>query len=133
MANVLLDTHAWAWSLKRDYRLSATATNAINSADAVYVSPISFYEIGQKVRLGKWPAMEPFVDQLLELLDEQRGWVAPLDPETCLAAAKLDWTNRDPFDRILGATAVGGRMPIISADPSFDDFPEAPDKLIRIW
>jgi PIN domain nuclease of toxin-antitoxin system len=65
---VLLDTHAWAWSLTGDERLSKTAASAILQAESVYVSPISFYEIGQKVRFGKWPQMETYVTQLQSLL-----------------------------------------------------------------
>ena len=53
MSAVLLDTHAWAWSLTGDERLSARATDAILGAERVMVSPISFFEIAQKVRLGK--------------------------------------------------------------------------------
>ena len=34
-------------------RLSARARTAINDADQILLCPGSFYEIGQKVRLGK--------------------------------------------------------------------------------
>ena len=53
MTAVLLDTHAWAWSLAGDDRLSKPALAAIEAADTVLVSPITFFEIAQKVRLGK--------------------------------------------------------------------------------
>jgi PIN domain nuclease of toxin-antitoxin system len=39
------------------------------AADIVLVSPITFFEVAQKVRLGKWPEMEPFVSQLPALLE----------------------------------------------------------------
>ena len=55
-------------------------------ADRVLVSPISFFEIAQKVRLGKWPEMELFVETLPTILEEQGGIVAGLDPEICLRA-----------------------------------------------
>lgn len=61
MTAVLLDTHAWVWSLDADDRLSAPARTAIAAADSVFVSPITFFEIAQKVRIGKWPEMERFV------------------------------------------------------------------------
>ena len=47
--------------------LSATARGLIEAADAAYVAPISFYEITQKHRLGKWPELDPVIDQLLPL------------------------------------------------------------------
>lgn len=88
---VLLDTHAWAWSLSRDARLSGKAIALIQQAEAVFVSPISLFEIGQKVRIGKWPEMQPFVSRLVDLLAEQGGRVAALIPDICLAAATLEW------------------------------------------
>ena len=53
MTAVLLDTHAWTWSLSSDGRLSPAAMAEIAGAELVLVSPISFFEISQKVRLGK--------------------------------------------------------------------------------
>jgi PIN domain nuclease of toxin-antitoxin system len=124
---VLLDTHAWAWSLAGDDRLSLGALNAIAGADAVLVSPISFHEIGQKVRLGKWPEMEPFVARLPALVETQGGRMAELDGPICLNAATMDWSHRDPFDRLLAATALHRDLPIISADGIFDTV------VTRVW
>jgi PIN domain nuclease of toxin-antitoxin system len=117
---VLLDTHAWAWSLTRDARLSNRATTAINEAETVLVSPISFFEIGQKVRIGKWPEMERFVRRLPELLEQQGGAAAGLDPQVCVEAAIMNWPHRDPFDRLIAATANRYRLPLVSADAAFD-------------
>ena len=89
MTAVLLDTHAWAWSLAGDDRLSKPALAAIEAADTVLVSPITFFEIAQKVRLGKWPEMEPFVARLAALLGEQGGSVAGFDPAVCIAAGTM--------------------------------------------
>ncbi|MEI2298752.1 type II toxin-antitoxin system VapC family toxin [Ensifer sp. MJa1] len=129
MTAVLLDTHAWAWSLTGDMRLSTKATTLITEADSVFVSPISFFEIGQKVRIGKWPEMEPFVNDLPSLLAEQGGRVAALAPEVCLKGATLAWEHRDPFDRLLAATTLALGMPLISADEIFDTLPD----ISRLW
>ncbi len=120
MTAVLLDTHAWAWSLTSDSRLTAPALKCIVEASSVYVSPISLFEIGQKVRLGKWREMEAYVDRLPLLLDEQGGRIATLTPVVALRAAKMDWSHRDPFDRIIAATADHYDLLLISADAVFD-------------
>jgi PIN domain nuclease of toxin-antitoxin system len=96
-------------------------------ATSVLVSPISFYEIGQQVRFGKWPGMAPFVDRLPELLEEQGGAVVDLDPHICRRAATMGWTHRDPFDRMLAATAERHHLPLISADTIFDGL------VTRVW
>ncbi len=110
-----------------DDRLSKTALAAIETASTVLVSPITFFEIAQKVRLGKWPEMEPYVEQLPVLLREQGGVAADFSPALCVRAGMLDWSHRDPFDRFLAATALLGHVPLISADTVFDGM------VTRVW
>ena len=127
MTKILLDTHAWAWSLADETKLSEPALAAIAAADTVLVSPISFFEIAQKVRLGKWPEMAPFASRLPALLAEQGGSVAGLDPAICIAAGMMAWSHRDPFDRLLAATAMHYNLPLVSADSAFDGI------VTRLW
>lgn len=127
MTAILLDTHAWAWSLTGDSRLSRPALAAVAQATTVCVSSVSFFEIAQKVRLGKWPEMAPHVSALPGFLAEQGGIALPLDPAIAIAAGLMDWPHRDPFDRLLAATAQHHKLPIISTDTVFDGMVQ------RIW
>ncbi|GIX16396.1 MAG: twitching motility protein PilT [Rhodothalassiaceae bacterium] len=127
MTAVLLDTHAWVWTLWGDPRLSEAALAAIAGADAVWLSPISFCEIAQKVRVGKWPEMEEWLAELPELLRRQGGLAAPLSPRMAILAGGMDWAHRDPFDRIIAATALEMKLPLISAGSRFDGIVE------RVW
>ena len=133
MKHVLLDTHTWAWSLTGDARLSASATAAMEQAETVSISAISLFEIGQKVRLGKWPEMEPFLNRLIVLADEQGGRLVELSSEASLLAATLEWSHRDPFDRIIGATAITKGLTLISADTVFDSLIDTPKWPGRVW
>jgi len=130
---ILLDTHAWAWSLTGDERLSRKAIHVIGQADAVFVSPISLFEIGQKVRIGKWPEMEPHVLKLADILERQGGSIASLTPEICLHASTMDWQHRDPFDRLIAATAMAEGLPLVSADTVFDELSGHSRWLARLW
>lgn len=125
--SLLLDTHTWAWSLTNDRRLSQVARQSISAATTVYVSSITFFEIAQKVRLGKWPDMAPFAHNLVDLLLSQGGRAASLTADVCLMAGSMDWPHRDPFDRLLAATALIHAMPLVSADAVFDG------RVTRIW
>jgi PIN domain nuclease of toxin-antitoxin system len=127
MKAVLLDTHSWAWTFEEDSYLSETAQEAIERAETIFVSPVSFFEIGQKVRLGKWPEMLPYVHQLSALLEGQGGVIAALEPTICVEAGMMEWNHRDPFDRMIAATAKYYALPLISADTIFDG------KVARIW
>lgn len=93
----------------------------------MFVSPISFFEIAQKVRLGKWPEMTPFIGRLPSLLQSQGGVVAAFGPSTCLEAGMMDWVHRDPFDRLLAATARQNDYTLVSADAVFDGI------VTRVW
>ena len=128
---ILLDTHAWVWSFLDDPMLSPGARQAMASADLVFVSPVSMFEISQKVRIGKWPEMADCLDSLPGILAEQGGLSAMLTLEVALYAGIIEWTHRDPFDRILAATAVHGGLTLVSADTRFDSFPDP--GLGRIW
>ena len=131
MSSVLLDTHAWAWAIIDDRKLGPSVKQAMNGAATIFISPISVFEIGQKVRLGKWKQMEAVLPKLPSLIAEWGNSSAALTSEICLSAATLDWIHRDPFDRILAATALHYSAALISADTVFDTLPRA--VLRRIW
>ena len=84
LTRVLLDTHTWVWSLSGDPRLSTPALDLITSADAVFVSPISFFEIAQKVRLGKWPEMDAFLEELSCSFGSKGGSAPPWSRQSAL-------------------------------------------------
>ncbi len=100
---------------------------SISNATDILVSPISFFEIGQKVRLGKWDEMAPYVERLPKILEEQGGMIAALDPRIYVNASMMRWEHRDPFDRLLAASALYYQTPLISADTAFDGI------VTRIW
>jgi PIN domain nuclease of toxin-antitoxin system len=126
---VLLDTHTWAWSLTVDPRLPKRSRSAIENAATRFVSAISFYEIAQKVRLGKWPIMERYIADLPVAAELQGLSAVRVTAEIASIAGLLDWAHRDPFDRILAATALVMGVDFVSADTAFD----AVVGLRRIW
>ena len=127
---VLLDTHAWVWSLMAAHRLTGTAKKAISTAVAIHVSPISLFEVAQKVRMGKWPEMRP---HLSALAANEQTLSAPFSRSVALLAGSMDWAHRDPFDRIIAATAIVLKCPLISKDAEFDGLEGLDGWEGRIW
>lgn len=120
MSGVLLDTGVFAMALTDDPRLTARARELIDVSDRVALSAISFYEIGQKVRLGKWPEMAPHMPGLAERAFEDGFHVLPLAADTALQAAILDWAHRDPFDRLIAVSCLKEDLQLLSPDAVFD-------------
>lgn len=133
MTTFLLDTHTWVWAIKLDPLLPTRIAETLVGASAIQVSAVSFYEIAQKVRLGKWSQMEPFADRLATVLAEQGGQLINMDGTIAQLAGLLDWNHRDPFDRMIAATSIHLKLPLLSADTVFDQLSHRKDWPGRIW
>ena len=120
MTSYLLDTNAFSMALTDDPRLPEEAHARMREADRLAVSAVSFYEIGQKVRLGKWPEMAAYVGRLEQRAGSDGYDLIPLTATACLHASMLDWDHRDPFDRMIAAVALLETLPVISSDQAFD-------------
>jgi PIN domain nuclease of toxin-antitoxin system len=111
---VLLDTHVLIW-WDAGARLSAAAMKAIRTADDVFVSSASAWELAIKSSLGKISgtrtvAAAAAASAFTEL---------PILFRHAEAAACLPSHHRDPFDRMLIAQAQVEGLVVISRDQSF--------------
>lgn len=129
MKPLLLDTNAFAMVLTDDHRLPGEARNAISNAARTSVSAISFYEIGQKVRLGKWDAMAKFAPDLVDIAIADGFDLIALSPDHGVQASLLAWTHRDPFDRMIAVIAMNEEALLVSSDEAFDEL----ESVKRIW
>ena len=111
-------------------RLGQAAKAAILDADAVHISPISVYEVVRKAGLGKWPEIVPHIDALLT---EKQTMSAPFTRPIAARAGVLDWTHRDPFDRLIAATAIESGWTLISKDAEFDALDGTRGWRGRVW
>ena len=111
-------------------RLGGNARKAISGADAVFLSPISVYEVTRKAHLGKWPEIVPHIG---DLVAEEQTVSAPLTRAIAARAGLMDWRHRDPFDRFIAATAIELGYPLVSKDEEFDALVRTPGWARRIW
>lgn len=110
---VLLDTHILLWCLADDKKLSKEARRLIENATDVYVSAASYWELAIKIGLGKLDADLAEIRQAAE----QSGFIeVPISGEHALATLKLDNHHKDPFDRLIVATAITEPMRLLTAD-----------------
>ncbi len=117
---LLIDTQIIIWALINPEKFSTKAINLLESND-ILVSHISLFEIAIKQIIGKLPELDiPIVDLITQI--EQDGFnILPLQNRHIedYDAIPIFPEHRDPFDRILLATALSENIPILSADTNF--------------
>ena len=133
VTTILLDTHTWVWSLFQPAMLSPAAQSAITSASTIYVAPCSFHEITAKHRAGKWDEVGGIIARVPQLSRAQGGIVAPYSAEMAMLSGGMDWPHKDPFDRMMAATAMELACPLVSKNAAFDSLIGHSSWMERIW
>ncbi len=129
---VVCDTHALIyWSLAPK-RLGAAARKAIEQAreeSEVLCADISLWEItmlADKGRLELGVSVEEYLDKVIAAL---RLTVLPISPRIAALAQSGRFAQKDPADRLIGATALALGAPLITRDAEFSQI----DGLRLIW
>ncbi len=102
--------------------LSEVARARINAAPVVHVSAISGFEIGMKHRGGKL-SLPATPSAWFEAILEHHGLtVLALDLPVCLLSVQLPLVHRDPCDRLIIATALARKLPVVTGDAVFQQY-----------
>ena len=126
---LLLDTHAFLWSVENSPRLSAGARAAIADAgNEKLLSIASLWEIAIKVSIGKLEVARPFDEMVDGLVANRLITVLPILPVHLKIVATLPHHHGDPFDRVIAAQAQHGTFTVVGNDPAFDAYGVA-----RLW
>lgn len=109
----LLDTHLMLWAMQDPSKLSATARDALENAEAVYVSAASLWEVAIKANLGK---LKVDTDLLQTRLGDAGFQQLPITWGHTAQVRKLPPIHRDPFDRMLVAQAISEPLKLLTRD-----------------
>ena len=118
----LLDTHTAIWALGDTTKLSETAKAIFDDISIpLYISIISAWEIAIKASIGKLNYVGGaafFLDKMqingVELLNIASAHLTQVE--------NMPFFHRDPFDRLLIATAKVEGMTVITADENISKY-----------
>jgi PIN domain nuclease of toxin-antitoxin system len=128
MGRYLLDTHTALWFFNGDNALSATSKEIIlDTSNTKYLSITSAWEIAIKLGIGKLDIAGNTADFIQDA--ETNGFnLLPIKISHLTALETLPMIHRDPFDRLLVASALAERMTLITADENIALY-----EVSRIW
>ncbi|MDI9366625.1 MAG: type II toxin-antitoxin system VapC family toxin [Flavobacterium sp.] len=117
-----MDTHALIWYIEADNALSTKTLLLIDEPNNnVFVSIASFYEIAIKLKIDKLKLKQSLNEYFKDAVSHNIS-VLPIS-ETHLATyndVPLYAYHKDPFDRLLIATAMVEKLTIVTADKKFN-------------
>jgi PIN domain nuclease of toxin-antitoxin system len=119
---VLVDTHVFLWGLQHEDRLSRRVQTLLPKSD-VWISVASLWEIIAKVQVGKLSLPTPVGDYLAAKLKANGVMVLPITFDHVKRLEELSLKHRDPFDRMLIAQSIEEKLPVVTADPLFKQYP----------
>jgi PIN domain nuclease of toxin-antitoxin system len=124
MRNLLIDTHIFLWSQFDPAKLSRELLALRSSPDVRWhLSQVSIWEIQIKFDLGKLPLPEAPWKLLPRLIAESGFAYRTLQNDAIFMLGKLPSVHRDPFDRMLIATAIVNGWEVVTNDDRFEAYP----------
>ena len=128
---IVLDSHVWYWWVNLEHdRLPSSLLTAIENDPRVGVSPVSCFELALAHRRGRLELPLPPQEWFTRALAGSGLEVFPMTPEVATRAVSLTDIHRDPFDRIIIATALEFDARLASLDGHFRHYPELTGRLI---
>lgn len=119
---LLLDTQILIWFQLNDGQLPARLRTLIEDpANAVFVSHLSFIEITIKQVINRLPTFAVLTKELADTARNDGFTILPTSFAHIAAYRQIPFfdDHRDPFDRLILATALAEEMTVISADEKF--------------
>ncbi|MCL2358066.1 MAG: type II toxin-antitoxin system VapC family toxin [Defluviitaleaceae bacterium] len=119
----LLDTHAFLWYFWDSAELSACASNIIEDGNVQkYISIASLWEFAIKYSMRKL-SFDGGVTHLWEMLSQNGFVILPITRSHLeLLISELPFHHRDPFDRLIIATAKAEDLTIVTIDENIQKY-----------
>ena len=120
---LLLDTHAALWLISEYEKLSDKAKELIkDNSNTKFISIASCWEIAIKVSTGKLTLQDGGVAAFIDKIENSPIEILPITTQHIKIVESLPFIHRDPFDRVLIATAISESMNILTDDDNIQKY-----------
>ena len=128
MAGYLLDTHTAVWFFDGNDALSEIANRTIRDlSNPIFLSIASAWELAIKIGIGKLD-FDGKTAGFLRLAETNDIAILPVKTTHLTTLESLPLIHRDPFDRILIATAIAERITLITNDENIAKY-----NVLQVW
>ncbi len=117
---ISIDTHIIIWDALKPEALSRKAKKAINQAnenDGIVISEISLWEIAMLMKKNRLEIKVPF-QEFIDLIISSNNYILKgITPKIADLSVNLPGEiNQDPADRLICATSIIYKAPLVTAD-----------------
>jgi PIN domain nuclease of toxin-antitoxin system len=102
--------------------MSPTALRTLDEADEIGISMISCWEVALLVAKGRLELDRDVSLWVTQALEIPKVKLLDLSPAIAIASTRLEWLHDDPADRIIVATAMTHRAPLVTKDRRIRSF-----------
>jgi PIN domain nuclease of toxin-antitoxin system len=123
----LLDTHMLIWFQEDNPNIPKPVMQLLQHGEnQIFFSQVSLFEIAIKQTIGKLPHFTATVMEVYEQALKDDFLSLPLHNKHIAVynSVPLLAEHRDPFDRLLLATAHAERLTVVTADKNFSLYPD---------
>jgi len=118
----LLDTHALIWYFEDSSSIPEKIVAIIDSdVNNKFVCSASLWEIAIKMNIGKLKLSLSF-DELLDEIASSDLIILQVENEYLKKISELPFLHKDPFDRLIVATALAENMVVITVDENIHKY-----------
>ena len=116
---ILLDTHIFLWSIDNHSRLTPPMKEIMLSAEQIFVSSVSIWEIAIKINIGK---LQGDMQDIVKAIDNSNFIELPMTVAHAAKIHSLPNYHSDPFDRMLIAQAMTEPLKLLTVDSKFEEY-----------
>jgi PIN domain nuclease of toxin-antitoxin system len=128
---IVLDTHIWLWLINSNFdHFPSSWLERFELAEILAVSPLSCYEIALAQSRGRLQLTCSPEEWFSRALAPAKIELFPLTPAITVRAVNLSPIHKDPFDRLIIATALEYGAKLASVDSLFSKYSELENYLM---